>query len=58
MTVAMIAGVWVVLDARGAELSRHATNAEAWRWIDRQHGPVSAAEARHDWGFWKWANGE
>ncbi len=35
------------------------TNAEAWRWLDRQNNePISRAEDVSDWVFNKMANGE
>ncbi|WP_313522261.1 hypothetical protein [Shinella sp.] len=34
------------------------TNADAWRWIDRNEGqPISKAEERGDWVFAKTAGG-
>lgn len=35
------------------------TNAEAWRWMDRQEGePVSRSEKTSEWVFQKMASGE
>jgi hypothetical protein len=35
------------------------TQAEAFRWLDRDEGdPISPSERRSDWSFWKSANGE
>lgn len=35
------------------------TNAQAWRWIDRQEGsPISRSEDVAEWVFGKMANGE
>ncbi len=45
-------GKWAVVDASGAVLADDfASNAEAWRWIERRTGePVSAAEKRSQFG--------
>lgn len=37
-------GVWVVKDARGEVVSRHATNAAAWAWVDK-YGDEGRADA-------------
>jgi hypothetical protein len=56
MTVTRLDDAWVVMDANGFELSRHPTNADAWKWIERQsNSDWSPAACRHDWSFREWA---
>ena len=58
MTPTQKDGKWFV-ESRAQEVDGpFDTNAEAWRWIDRQEGqPISQAEKRAEWIFAKSAGG-
>ena len=52
---------WHHIDHRRGEIigGLFETNAEAWRWIDRQEGqPLSKSEDRGDWVFGQIAGGK
>jgi hypothetical protein len=50
MTVDKIEDGWAVIDPAGNIIAKFATNAAAWRWIDRQEGgPISRAEHVAEW---------
>lgn len=41
---------WVVMDGEKRLAGPFQTNAEAWRWIDRQFGsPISPSEKKTEW---------
>jgi hypothetical protein len=43
--VAPVGDRWAVIE-NGTEISSHATNADAWRWVERQTGePISISES-------------
>lgn len=52
-------GEWAVVSNDMVVAGPFDTNAEAWRWIDRQEGsPISRGEAVSDWIWAKQAGGE
>ena len=52
-------GRWVVVETDGAVLFEAATNAAAWRWIERQQNEArSSSESRHEYGWKQYANGD
>jgi len=52
MTVIFHEGRWLVIGSDGSDLSNHATNEDAWRWIERQSGDDgSPAAHRQHWSF-------
>jgi hypothetical protein len=52
MTAIQIKGAWFVIAAATVMAGPFETNAQAWRWIDRQTGsPISRSEVVAEWLF-------
>ncbi len=61
MRIERRAGKWAVVDADGSSVEFFETNAEAWKWIDRntdQGGEEGDHAGRQDWSIKRYLHSE